>query len=214
MSHFRFSLLGLAGLVTLIALGCASLAYASAWLSGVAWSATFLLLAFATLAAVLRSPPHRSWWIGFALFGWMNILTVVGPLAGLSAWLQVDRLLERAASTMPRATVTTTTAAMDPFQSAFAGGMGMPGAAMPGAAMPGTGPPGMGAATNTVQILDTGYIFAFVRTSQALLTLLLACLGGFAAKLIHERNRFETQKLIQERNRFETHVRPSDVAPQ
>ena len=184
MHHFRFSLLGLAGLVALIALGCTSLVYASR-LSGVVWSATFLLLVFATLAAVLRTQPHRSWWLGFALFGWMYLLTMVGPLSGLSAWLQVDKLLERAAWMMPGASTTTITATMDPFLVT----RGMPGAMPGGMGMGGAGMPGM--PTGTIQMLYTAYISAVVRTSQAWLTLLLACLGGFAGRLIYAKNRLQ-----------------------
>jgi hypothetical protein len=197
MLRFRFSLLGLAAVVTLIAIGCAALACASSVISGLVWSVTVLILAFATLAAAVRSSPHRFWWLGFVMFGWLHVLTMLGPLSGLAEWMQINKVLEKTAMMMPKATTTVTISALD----GVGYGMNLGDAAFPvsgsaeggmyGGAMPGG--MGMGGAamvpTSTFQTQNNEYIAAFVRTSQALLTLLLACLGGFAGNWMHERNR-------------------------
>jgi hypothetical protein len=193
MSHFRFSLRGLAVLVAAIAMGCTALAYASNWLSGILWLVTFLLLAFATLAAVLRSPPH-SWWLGFATFGWLYVLTISGPLSGM-ADSQVHNLLVSAATKMPKATSTIPVSSADVGYGTILNGApegisgegGMAAGAMPG----GMGMGGTGLPTGAFQTQNTKYIGAFIRTSHALLALLLACLGGFAGQLIHHWNRTE-----------------------
>jgi hypothetical protein len=191
MSRFRFSLLGLAGLVALIALGCASLAYASPAVSGIAWSVALLTMMFATVAAAVSAPAGRSWWIGFAIFGWLYVFTLVGPLSGLSGWVRVDSLLEKLATKMPKATLTNT--AMPPHPMGMAGGVGpMAGGMADGEGMPGgEGMYGAGAPPGLVMAPtpNTDYILSFIRTGQALLTLLLACLGGFAGRLVYERNR-------------------------
>jgi hypothetical protein len=211
MSHFRFSLRALAVLVAAIGMSCAALAYASSWLSGIVWSVTFLLLAFATVAAVLRSPPQRSWWLGFATFGWLYVLAMSGPLSGPSDWMQVHKILGKAATKMPKAT---STIAVDSagFNYGITSGegalpAGMPGmGGMDGGAMSGgmgmggmgagsMGPGGTGSPGSTFQIQNNEYITAFTRTSQALLALLLACLGGFSGRLIHHWNR--TEKMLQ-----------------
>jgi hypothetical protein len=176
MSRFRFSLLGLAGLVAVIAMSCASLAYASPTVSGIAWSAALLTMMFATVAAVLSAPAGRSWWFGFAVFGWLYLITLVGPLSSLSGWVRVDMLLETLATKMPKATITY--AATTPYPMGMGGGIGPMVGGMPGGeGMPGAGAPlGMRMAPTP----NTEYILAFIRTGQALVTLLLACLGGFA----------------------------------
>lgn len=191
MSRFRFSLLGLAGLVAVIAVGCAALAYASSRISGVVWFGTFLILGLGTLGALLRTQPNRSWWLGFATLGWLYVLTLVGPFAELNEWLQVKYLLEKTALRMPKAMSTISPPVnTDPFGGAS---MGMA-EAMHGSAMFGAGDVGMGMggmATGPYLTQNTDYVFGFIRTSQALLTLLLACLGGFAGRWMYERNRIE-----------------------
>ena len=190
MSSFRFSLLELAGLVALVAVCCAALAYASPLVSGIVWSATFLILAFAAIATVLRSQPQRSWWIGFTIIGWLYVLALTGPLSGLGKFVDSNGLLEKAARQMPNSMVTIP----DPFAGSGRAAVGLGLGGMGGNAgmsgMPGgMGDVGLGIAPATYQAVNSEYMTAFVRTSQALLTLLLACLGGFSGQWMHERNR-------------------------
>jgi hypothetical protein len=188
MGRFRFSLLGLGGLVTLIALGCAAVVYANTWVSAAVWWATFLILMVATLAALVRQSPERAWWIGFSLFGWLFVLSIYGPFSGLNRDLQSDVILQKVALAMPQATVTHESIdhyGIAGYETGMEGGMdaGM-------GAEGSEGMLGMGAsAPVTFQSVDGEYLSAFIRVSRGLLTLLLACLGGFCGRLIESRNR-------------------------
>jgi hypothetical protein len=166
MSGFRFSLLGLAGLVAVIALGCASLVHASLLWAAIVWWSVLLALLFGTLAAVLATGARRYGWIGFAMFGWAYVLTMIGPFAGISDWLQVNEILQNTASAMPNPMTSTQTVVTTEA----------------------TGMYRFTIRPVTIPAQSPDYIIAFVRTSQALLTFVLACLGGFAGRSIYERN--------------------------
>lgn len=51
---------------------------------GITWG-TIAALTFATLLARLRTGPGRDDWFGFALFGWVYFLAVLGPLGAPTA---------------------------------------------------------------------------------------------------------------------------------
>jgi hypothetical protein len=216
MSRFRFSLLGLAGMVAIVAAACGALVYATSWLAVAIWCGVDLLLMVAALGAIVRSQPQRAWWIGFALFGWLFVVTIDGPF---SLWkhqlpLQVlmstnerrptHALLQKLARTMPRGTTTAT--AIDHYGP---GGpsLGMEEAAsgmdsMSDMAADG-GMAGMGVGMTSGQTswsfinitaVNNDYVSAFDSTGHALLTLLLACLGGFAGSWFQRRNQVQASQ--------------------
>jgi hypothetical protein len=77
----QFSLKTLAGAVTLIAVACCALVYASsAWSAGL-YTAAIVFLAFATLAAAYGHGRARAYWVGCAFCGWLYLLLVFGPIA-------------------------------------------------------------------------------------------------------------------------------------
>jgi hypothetical protein len=190
MPRFRFSLLGLGGLVAAVAGGCAALVYASPGVAGAAWTLTILLLIFGLVPAVLMAPAQRGFWCGFAICGWMYVLIQSGPLSGLAQLLTTGSMLRWAAEAMPQATTTT-------FEHYFA--PGFPGAA-PGPGFgaggegggPGAGgeglaglPPGMGAPAAglvPVQVTNHAYIDSFLRIGHSYCTLLLALAGGLLGR--------------------------------
>jgi hypothetical protein len=73
MHRFQFSILGLIGLMALVAVGCAAMVNASAgWCSAVA---IFLMLALlnSIVGVVYRRGKDRAYWVGFLVFGWGSL---------------------------------------------------------------------------------------------------------------------------------------------
>jgi hypothetical protein len=70
MRFMRFSIAGLMGAVLIVALGLAALRSASATWSSATFLATCGLLCLAVVGAVCGGDAERTWWLGFALFGW------------------------------------------------------------------------------------------------------------------------------------------------
>ena len=70
MNRLRFSLTRLLVSVSLLAVACAALLTPSEFWAAVACGLAMLLLATATLAALVRQGPARAFWIGCAVFGW------------------------------------------------------------------------------------------------------------------------------------------------
>jgi hypothetical protein len=66
----RFSIAGLMGLVLVAAIGLAALRTGSEAWAGVMLLLTCGVLALAVVGVFCGAPSERSWWLGFALFGW------------------------------------------------------------------------------------------------------------------------------------------------
>jgi hypothetical protein len=85
MRWFQFSLLGLFGLLTCVAMGCAALVQASAtWCSAVA-IAVLIALLNSILGVVFRRGPTRAFWIGFMVFGWGSLAILFGTFFSISS---------------------------------------------------------------------------------------------------------------------------------
>jgi hypothetical protein len=66
----RLSIAGLMGIVLVVSLGLTALRSGTEIWAGATLLATFAVLALAVVGVVCRSGSERSWWLGFALFGW------------------------------------------------------------------------------------------------------------------------------------------------
>jgi hypothetical protein len=80
---FRFSLLALFGLITLLALGLASLMKASPLLASAWFTFVVVFIIAATLAAAVRRGKGRVFWFGCAVAGWIYVVMTFSPLIGL-----------------------------------------------------------------------------------------------------------------------------------
>jgi hypothetical protein len=79
MRRFRFSIRSLLILVLFIGVAFAALrASNDAWDSG-NFGLTLLILLMSVLLAVHRTDRRRSFWLGFALFGWANLVASLVP---------------------------------------------------------------------------------------------------------------------------------------
>ena len=76
----RFSLRTLAIAVAAVAIACFALVNANVWTAMSASTVVFLLLSLATVLAILPDGPRRSFWIGFAVLGWIYSLVGIGPI--------------------------------------------------------------------------------------------------------------------------------------
>jgi hypothetical protein len=77
----RFTIAGLMGLVVVVAVGVAALRFASDLWAGILLMPTLGTLGAAVLAFHERTGSLRSWWRGFALFGWGYLVLAMGPWA-------------------------------------------------------------------------------------------------------------------------------------
>ena len=73
-NNAAFRLATLLLFITLIAMGCAALAYPTRWWASIISTTVFCLLSLASMAAVLLRGSRRAFWTGFALFGWMYVI--------------------------------------------------------------------------------------------------------------------------------------------
>jgi hypothetical protein len=73
MSHFRFTIAHLLGLVLFIAVGFAALREATALWDSAVFSVTLAVLSVSVLLALHRADRRRVYWLGFALFGWIYL---------------------------------------------------------------------------------------------------------------------------------------------
>jgi len=80
MKTIGFSIKGLLAAVTLIAVGLFALMNASYVWSSVVLSLTLLLLLIALVAIVYQRGEPRSFWVGFAIFGWGYFILTHPPL--------------------------------------------------------------------------------------------------------------------------------------
>jgi hypothetical protein len=78
MRSLRFSIAGLMGIVLLAAIGSAGLAQPSGPWVGVIQLLSRGLLCLGVVGAVCRSGAERTWWLGFATFGWIYLGLPVG----------------------------------------------------------------------------------------------------------------------------------------
>ena len=80
MSPWQFSLRHLLVAVTFVAIGCTALLNANGWWHAGIWTAAVALLTLAVLLVIFLRGQRQSFWIGFALVGW---LAVIGAMANL-----------------------------------------------------------------------------------------------------------------------------------
>ena len=180
MKQLRFSLLGLAAATAGIAAACGTLVYASAWLAGMVWAATLLALLFGLLCAILVAPARRGFWIGFALCGWAYVLIEFGPLTSLSKLVPLESLLTQAAEAMPQAKgVSQVTIGLSPDGAKVA-------RIEAGDTL--LRIDDFNFTNNALVVGKTEFIQSFVRTSHALIALLLAAAGGIVGMLIRGRH--------------------------
>lgn len=76
MPSFRFSMAAMMAIVAVIALGLAGMVSASSFWTASAATVTLALLLAAVLTASLLKGTDRTFWAGFALFGWTYLLLV------------------------------------------------------------------------------------------------------------------------------------------
>ena len=74
-SWWRFSLKQLLTATAIVALGCVALRSANATWIGAMFGLVWLTLAASLLLAVYRDGQSRAFWVGFALVGWLYLLT-------------------------------------------------------------------------------------------------------------------------------------------
>ena len=166
---FRYSLRALIGLVAVVAVGCAALMNANAWIANSAWTLLLLLLALA-----LGTSTHRGFWIGFAIFGWLYVMLICGPF-GLTDELLTTSLLRHTAST--RASISGNEQELR--QRYFQMQDGTSTSAQIHDAL---------LRWRKIQLLsDSVFIDAFVRTGQAFWTLILGLSGGLFAHYLSAR---------------------------
>jgi hypothetical protein len=73
MRPIRFSIAGLMGLVLMAAIGSAGLADPLGPWSGILALLTRAVLCLALVGAVCHTGAARTWWLGFASFGWVYL---------------------------------------------------------------------------------------------------------------------------------------------
>jgi hypothetical protein len=97
MSIFRVSVLGLILLVAVTAVGLAALASPSNELANGLFTFTGGCLLFALLATMYRDGSRRAFWVGFSVFGWGYLLACYGPFVGsaIRARLLTTTLIDR-----------------------------------------------------------------------------------------------------------------------
>lgn len=188
MSRIRFSLLGLVLATGAIAVACAALVRATDWMADLAWAGTLLLLTFTLLCALLLAPSRRGCWVGFSLFGWMYVVLACSPLADRPNVPSLVPLLRQAAEAMPQAkgleAVTITVDPADPAKAyALTADLILLNEANSNSIEAALKYVGRAQAVG-----KTDFIESFIRISQALMTVLLAALGGLTGHLIRQRS--------------------------
>jgi hypothetical protein len=191
MSRIRFSLFGLAGATAVIALACAALVRAAGWVADLTWAATLLILTLTVLCAMLVAPSRRGFWVGFSLFGWMYVLLAYSPLADRPNVPSLQPLLRQAAEAMPQAKRSSAVAKdASTYTEYLLDAQKLIGAEA--ALSQRQSPQAVDAGWEYVALAqlvgDTRFIESFVRISQALITLLLALVGGIAGHFIRQRS--------------------------
>jgi hypothetical protein len=190
MSRFRFSLLGLAGSITAIAIGCASLVNASVLVSRLVWGGTLLCLTFALLCALLAAPARRGFWVGFAVVGWLYVLFAYGLLSDLANVTSLEPVLKLAAERMPQAKrLQSVTIAVDPSQSYLLAANKL---LLATDASQKADPMAVDVAVrylsvNASSVGNADFIESFVRISHALIALLVGIAGGITGHIIRRR---------------------------
>ena len=196
----RFSIRQLLIWTAVIALGCVALRSAKPTWVAAMLAFTLLVLATAALFAVFRQGADRAQWIGFSVFGWLNLLlltvgwfgassdpnSLANPLrpynlatTKLSIWLY-DRMYTQPQTQYGMGGMGFTGGGFGSMP--MGSGMGMPGGGMGSmSGMPGTfgmmagGPPPF-----TGPSQDD-----FINVAHSLWTLLLAACGGWLARWIY-----------------------------
>jgi hypothetical protein len=185
----RFTIAGLMGLVVVV-VGAAALRFASELWAGVLLMLTLGVLGAAILAFHERTGSLRSWWRGFALFGWGYLFLAMGPWGSdaIAPHLPTTAGLDALYATMHPSgdnRVVRLRTVIDSFSST------------------GTTPPRTG--SSVIELDVTGaptsaqppLVFRFPaanatpepfrRVGHCLWALLVACLGGVVGRALHAR---------------------------
>lgn len=186
MRKLQFSLLGLLGVVSSVAVGCAALAKPNEWWAMILTHATFAALFVGVLAAIYGHAARRAFWVGFAVVGWGYMAAgwanAMLSNAGSDDAQQfvttelLEWLGERTLGTGQRFVATTTVSGRGPL-GWFPGSSGGPMGASGGAPLSITPVPG----TNP-QALSR-----FMRIGHSLLAIIMAVAGGLLARAFYYR---------------------------
>jgi hypothetical protein len=184
-SLFRFSLKNLLIATGVVALACVALRSASENWAGALLGVMIALLAAAILLAIYRRGADRAFWIGFAVCGWLYVLTLI------YGWdIDPQRRFNHPLAPYNLATSQATTALYKRLPAGvfaryenvpvfgFGGGMpitpGMPGAASFPAA-----------ATGYQRVKVQPSLDEFINTAHPFWTLLLSAFGGWFARWLY-----------------------------
>jgi hypothetical protein len=184
MNRLSFSIARILMIVAIAALGFAAIRVASPGWAGGMFSVTILAMLTSILGIAFRRGSPRVFWIGFALFGWANLILVhafwfdrnVGVyLLGAKLGGQIFPVVHPAA----------------------AGGFGGMGGGMGGGGFRSLGLPAAGVTTATASYMGGGAgpavavnpvnYFDFVSITQSLEALFWAFIGGWTARYLSSR---------------------------
>ncbi len=98
---FWFSLQSLIGLVTVAAVGCGALVYASPWVARGACLLTIVLLMLSIIMAIEGKSYSRVFWRGFAICEWAYFLITVAPPQRQPWMLPIASTLEDLSNKVP-----------------------------------------------------------------------------------------------------------------
>jgi len=199
-SLLRFSIRHLLLWTAVIALGCVALRSASASWVAAMLALVLVVLATAALLAVFRQGADRAQWIGFGVFGWLNLLLLT------VGWFGASSDPNSLANPLRPYNLATTKLTIWLYDRMYAqpptqygmGGMGFTGGgfgAMPmgsGMGMPSGGSGSMSGMPGTFGMMSGGpppftgpTQDDFVNVAHSLWTLLLAACGGWLARWIY-----------------------------
>ena len=207
-SFFQFSVRSLLVGLTIACVGIAALLNAGPWWEAAVWSGTLLILSFSILLIVYRRREGRSFWLGFAVLGWLYAGVVVhswtpyanpnytrrDPLAQQSlittrlAQLAYDSLLPKTKTQQripPPATATNQGLSKGEVfmaNEAAGAGNGAAGALLQLDVLTFTT---LTAGTTTILNADYVPIASFLHIAHALWLLLIAVIGGKTCQLIY-----------------------------
>ncbi|HVX14951.1 MAG TPA: hypothetical protein VHC22_27420 [Pirellulales bacterium] len=180
----RFSLRGLFGVVSFLAVSCGLIIYATPLLAIATFSAMLVVMLTAILGAIYNRGDRRAFWTGFALFGFAYVWLFCGNWQMLDgSGHPRDHLLSTTFLTWcySKAPFTRTTSTMVPLTPGISGMTG-PAPMMVRGMMPGGSP----AMTMTTVATPPDWS-AFMTTGHSLFTLAFAFFGGVIARRGHRR---------------------------
>ena len=195
----RYSLRTLIAAVSVVGVACAALLNAAPWIASTAWTLAWLVLALATVAAVLGAPARRGFWTGFAILGWTYLFVSMGPMdAGFRGTLWTTAILQKASAAAPQSVVnvqqpvfTTYTITTAPNGISARPQMSAPPPPPPVPTTTYSPSPQLARLTlRGLNVPNENFVQAFQHIGQALWTMLFAFIGGlFGASLVARNNR-------------------------